>query len=330
MAEAAKNDKEQTDHPSFLKEKHLEFVHNLLFNTEGTPEWFLTEHLRMQAMYWSLSTLFLLKREDIANKEAMVEFVLSCQAENGGFGANASHDPDLTNTLAAIQVLTLFDSIEKIDIEKVTKFLVSLCMEDGSVKGDQWGLEIDSRFSYSLLLALSILGKTSEIDVNKVAEHVGKCRNFDGGFGTVPGAESHAGQIFCGIAALCLADRKDLIDKDAVCWWLAERQLSCGGLNGRPEKLQDVCYSWWVLSGLHALDRLDWIDRDALGKFILSCQDADDGGISDRPEDMADIYHTFFGTAGLSLMGKGNFEAINPVWALPQRIVDSLTSSEKK
>jgi len=327
MAEAAKGDGAAKNSSDYLREKHLEFVKNLLFHSEGTPEWFLTEHLRMQAMYWSLSTLFLLGKEDVADKEAMVKFVLSCQAENGGFGANVSHDPDLTNTLAAIQILTLFNCIDKIDVDKVTEFLVSMCLEDGSVKGDQWGLEIDSRFSYSVLLALNILGRASDVDVNKIAEHVGKCRNFDGGFGTVPGAESHAGQIFCGIAALCLANRKDLIDAEAVCWWLAERQLPCGGLNGRPEKLQDVCYSWWVLSGLHALDRMNWIDKDALEAFILSCQDVDDGGISDRPEDMADIYHTFFGTAGLSLMGKGDFNAINPVWALPQNVVDRLTKS---
>ena len=53
---------------------------------------------------------------------------------------------------------------------------------------------------------------------------------------------------------------------------LCERQTKSGGLNGRPEKLQDVCYSWWCLSALAILDRLHWIDRDALCSFILQCQ----------------------------------------------------------
>lgn len=53
---------------------------------------------------------------------------------------------------------------------------------------------------------------------------------------------------------------------------LCERQTKSGGLNGRPEKLQDVCYSWWCLSALAILDRLHWIDRDALCAFILQCQ----------------------------------------------------------
>lgn len=34
--------------------------------------------------------------------------------------------------------------------------------------------------------------------------------------------------------------RLDLVDKDLVGAWLSERQLPNGGLNGRPEKLEDV------------------------------------------------------------------------------------------
>jgi len=30
---------------------------------------------------------------------------------------------------------------------------------------------------------------------------------------------------------------------------------------GRPEKLPDVCYSWWVLASLKIIGRLHWIDR---------------------------------------------------------------------
>ena len=53
---------------------------------------------------------------------------------------------------------------------------------------------------------------------------------------------------------------------------LCERQTDSGGLNGRPEKLQDVCYSWWCLSALSILGRLSWIDQQALADFILNCQ----------------------------------------------------------
>lgn len=82
-----------------------------------------------------------------------------------------------------------------------------------------------------------------------------------------------------------------------------------------------MCYSWWCLSCLSILGRLHWIDRDALARFILDCQDEEDGGISDRPDDMADVYHTFFGIAGLALMGYPGLAAIDPAWALPVDVV---------
>ena len=91
-----------------------------------------------------------------------------------------------------------------------------------------------------------------------------------------------------------------------------------GGLNGRPQKLPDVCYSWWCLSSLALLDRLHWIDGAALTAFILGCQDPHAGGISDRPDDAADVYHTFFGVAGLSLLGYPGLARIDPTYALPE------------
>ena len=110
------------------------------------------------------------------------------------------------------------------------------------------------------------------IDLPKAVAHVQACANFDGGYGIGPGAESHAGQIFTCVGALAIAGHLDLVDKDRLGAWLSERQLDNGGLNGRPEKLEDVCYSWWVLSSLAMIDRLHWIDGDKLTRFILRCQ----------------------------------------------------------
>jgi geranylgeranyl transferase type-2 subunit beta len=169
------------------------------------------------------------------------------------------------------------------------------------------------------------------VDVDKAVEHIGRCANFDGGFGVTPDAESHAGQIFTCVAALTIADRLDVVDRDRLGAWLSERQLANGGLNGRPEKLEDVCYSWWVLSSLAMIGRLHWIDTSKLISFILRCQvsfasphksvgklrdrleDSELGGISDRPGDMVDVWHTFFGIAGLSLLGFPGLEEVDPV-----------------
>ena len=147
----------------------------------------------------------------------------------------------------------------------------------------------------------------------------------------MPGAESHAGQVFCCVGALAIAGGGALarvVDADVLGWWLAERQVDSGGLNGRPEKQSDVCYSWWILSALRILGRVAWIDADRLAGFILECQDPA-GGIADRPGNTADVFHTFFGVGGLSLLGRMGaagdaHRPIDAVYALPRELVEAL------
>jgi len=123
---------------------------------------------------------------------------------------------------------------------------------------------------------------------------------------------------------LAILNRLDTVDKDRLGAWLSERQLPNGGLNGRPEKLEDVCYSWWVVSSLAMIDRLHWIDGKKLAAFILKCQDTNDGGIADRPGDMVDVFHTVFGIAGLSLLGWQGLEEVDPVYCMPKSITKKI------
>lgn len=110
------------------------------------------------------------------------------------------------------------------------------------------------------------------VDVDKAVAYVKACENFDGSYGRIPGAESHSGQVYTCVGALSITKRLDLANLDRLGAWLSERQLPNGGLNGRPEKLEDVCYSWWVLSSLAMINKVHWIDKEKLTKFILRCQ----------------------------------------------------------
>lgn len=196
----------------------------------------------------------------------------------------------------------------------------------GTFAGDEWSEE-DTRFICTAVLALSLLHLLDVIDVPLAVSYITSCANFDGGYGVCPGAESHSGQIFACLAALTIVGKIDTVDKDKLGRWLSERQVEEGGLNGRPEKLEDVCYSWWVGSSLRMIGRLHWIDGGKLASFILKCQvrvpgcgkevradwpqDPEKGGIADRPGDMVDVFHTVFGIAGLSLLGFPGLEEVD-------------------
>jgi geranylgeranyl transferase type-2 subunit beta len=49
-----------------------------------------------------------------------------------------------------------------------------------------------------------VQGKLEAIDIEKAVKFVVSCMNFDGGFGSRPGSESHAGLIYCCLGMLSI------------------------------------------------------------------------------------------------------------------------------
>ena len=315
-------------------DKHATFVAEYDEREGQTLHYAATRHMRLSGYYWGLTALRLLEPVSAKAREIFpavcrqaLEQVRKARHANGGYGGFEGEDAHLLYTLSAVQVHLLAGEPLTEDEKRATAaFVRGMQNEDGSFRGDEWG-EVDTRFSYVALLTVRLLGLGFEevgISVEKAVEFIDSCKNFDGGYGVCPGAESHGGQVFCCVGALCIANARSHIDAEKLSWWLAERQvLPAGGLNGRPEKLPDVCYSWWDLTALVLLGRKDWIDCELLYKFILEAQDVEGGGIADRPGDVPDVYHTYFGVAGMSLLGKAGVAPMDAALALPCSVLEA-------
>jgi geranylgeranyl transferase type-2 subunit beta len=70
----------------------------------------------LNGLYWGLTALHLLGRPDALPRQETIDFVLSCQSDNGGFGAAPGHDAHLLSTCSAIQILVMIDALD--DLEK--------------------------------------------------------------------------------------------------------------------------------------------------------------------------------------------------------------------
>jgi len=292
-----------------------------------------SQHLRLNAVYWGLCCLELLGAPaETLDRPALRAWTLTCRVPpraggrgpGGGFAPAPGHDAHCLSTLSALQVLALLGDPLLADAafcDSVAAYLAALQRPgEGWFAGDEAGseAEVDTRFSFAALAGLALLRRPAACDAAAAHAFLRRCCNFDGGFGATPGGESHAGQAFTCLAALRLcAPSSSPPDGPRLAHWLAQRQCPGGGLNGRPEKAPDVCYSWWVLSSLALLGKAHWVDGSALAGFILSAQDGAKGGIADRGEDEADVYHTFFGVAGLSLLGYPGLAEVDPTLALP-------------
>jgi geranylgeranyl transferase type-2 subunit beta len=78
-------------------------------------EYWLTEHLRLNGVYWGLTALYLLGHPRALPRDEIVRFVLSCQSENGGFGAAPRHDAHMLSTVSAVQILATVDALDELD-----------------------------------------------------------------------------------------------------------------------------------------------------------------------------------------------------------------------
>jgi geranylgeranyl transferase type-1 subunit beta len=59
---------------------------------------------------------------------------------------------------------------------------------------------------------------------------------------------SIGGTTYCAVAARALGPDREVEGLDDVARWAVQRQL--GGFQGRPGKLEDVCYSFWIGAAL--------------------------------------------------------------------------------
>ncbi|EMG49243.1 Geranylgeranyl transferase type-2 subunit beta [Candida maltosa Xu316] len=311
--------------PPFVKSKHVQYIINQEQNR--TFEYWLSEHLRMNGLYWGVTALITMNELSALPSSEVIKYVLSCWDENSGaFGSFPKHDGHILSTLSALQILKIYSPelsmLTDVQKQKLKDFIIGLQLPDGSFQGDRYG-EVDTRFVYTAVSALSLLGELSDEIGDRASRFIMRCFNFDGGFGLVPGSESHAAQVFTCVGTLAIVGKLGLLTDEKrikMVDWLTERQvLPSGGFNGRAEKLPDVCYSWWVLSSLKMVDSADLIDKERLEEFILECQDLEHGGFGDRPDNATDVYHTCFSITALSLLDyeKYGFIEIDPIYCMP-------------
>lgn len=182
----------------------------------------------------------------------------------GGFGGGPSQMPHAATTYAACLSLCILATSGGVAAEKAKSFLSRIRMplyrwmasllspESGCYRMHTDG-EIDVRATYTIVCCAKLLGTASPfLCQESVSKFILSCQTFEGGIGGEPWSEAHGGYAYCGVAALQLLGKLDILDVPALTGWLVRRQMSFeGGFSGRSNKLVDGCYSFWQGGELH-------------------------------------------------------------------------------
>ncbi|KAJ4808859.1 Geranylgeranyl transferase type-1 subunit beta [Rhynchospora pubera] len=317
----------------FAKERHAAFAEMMLH--ELPRDYASQEINRVTLAYFAVSSLSLLRSLHRVDKDQIATWVLSFQAkpkethnvDDGKFfgfcgsrSCQFSEGPgqsvsNLASTYSALAILKVIGyDFQNFDSSILLESMRSLQMPDGSFMPIDSGAETDLRFVYCAAAISSMLNDWSGMDREKAKDYIIKCQSYDGGFGLIPGSESHGGATYCAVAALflmgfiqndcnnSLSFPTSTIDIPSLVEWCIQRQGADGGFQGRANKDSDTCYAFWVGSVLKMLGLYHLVNKSALRTFLFTCQ-SPYGGFTKFPyEVLPDLYHSYYGFAALSLL----------------------------
>jgi len=265
-------------------------------------------------IFWIVHSLYLMGHVfEKEMKDRIISTLSYLRHPSGGFRGGSAQMPHLAPTYAAVCVLAILQDpkvFEIIDRKATKELLLSLKTSEGGWRLCHNG-EVDVRGTYCALVTASLLNLLDEELTRGVPEFITRCQTYEGGIAGYPGSEAHGGYTYCGLAALELLNKVELVDIDSLLKWLVSRQLSLeGGFSGRTNKLVDGCYSFWVAGCFGIVEaelkrqKSDYqeplFDREALQEYILICSQTKKG-FRDKPGKSPDYYHTCYCLSGLSL-----------------------------
>jgi geranylgeranyl transferase type-1 subunit beta len=254
------------------------------------------------------------------SKSKIIEWIYSLQSNAGFVGGSflgeatscyteakelkyPIHQGHIAMTYTALATLrTLGDDFSRVHCKEIIQGLGALQLDNGSFQCTIYDSEHDMRFLYCACCISHMLNDWSGVNTEKAADYIRQCRSFDGAIALLPGQEGHGGSTFCAVASLVLMEKlDDVLDEEwrrDLIQWCVRRQV--GGMQGRPNKDQDTCYSYWIGGTLRLLGQDDLLDHERLRAFVMKCQ-TQMGGFSKTVGDFPDILHAFYSMAYLSI-----------------------------
>ncbi|KAF5303338.1 hypothetical protein FQA39_LY10077 [Lamprigera yunnana] len=133
------------------------------------------------------------------------------------------------------------------------------------------------------LTALELVDKLNTLPKEEILSFIKQCQDPEsGGISACVGHDPHLLHTLSAVQVLCIYDRLDVIDVEAVVHYVASLQQSDGSFTGDKWGEVDTRFSFCAVATLTLLKRMDAIEIEKAVIFIESCQNFD-GGFGSRP-----------------------------------------------
>ncbi len=297
-----------------LKKRHEKFLARLM-DILPCDRFASLETTRMTLLFFTVSGLDVLGSLESAiteqRKEEIINWIYSLQVSDGFVGSPfipnenvlCSH---IAMTYTALATLTILgDDLSRVDREGIHRGLRKLQTPDGSFMASLEDDNRDMRFVYCAAAICRFLGDDfAGVDKESMLDYIMKSLTYEGAFAQGPDLEAHGGSTYCALASLAILDKLEALDeavREKCLRWCVLRLEE--GFTGRPNKLDDTCYTFWLGASLHLLcgDDITSTMIDHAKNFVFTTQDGVIGGMAKWPDTSPDPLHTYLGLAGLAL-----------------------------
>ncbi|RSH89479.1 hypothetical protein EHS25_002028 [Saitozyma podzolica] len=285
---------------------------------------------RITIAYFCLSALDLLGALDdhvaLEQRQSWADWIWSLQSPSGGFRGSPymttlddhTSPPHLPSTYTALMTLAVLRApLDRLNVPGLISFISSCQCPDGSFSplpaADEYisaGFQNDVRMSYCANVVADVID--AGLPTQTQTDFIARCKTWEGGYASRPGViESQGGTTYCSVAALSMMGTIPE-EPAASIRWLLQRQI--GGFQGRPGKLEDVCYSFWCGAAITILGHAGLINAEADRAFLLAAQ-SPLGGFGKEPDDYPDPFHSYLALAALALSHQdGGLKQLDPRW----------------
>ena len=293
--------------------------------------------------YYVVASLAMLNSLSTVSATQLTQYVIKCQNPNGGFGPviynasaitggeiNYTAQPTFQDGWAAMQIFQLLNATIP---ESVLTAYQSWKQQDLSIAGF---------FGYPSVEA-QYLGVQSLIDLGyndisslrqNITNYINNCSNVDGGYGSLPGANSSLYTTFCAVQAISLLNQNEstyflknspFANASMLTFYISGLQNNATDNGFRmgnitvPEIAADelpevqMVYSlglqndstteatYWALASLESLNRTNAVNLTGAALFLL-CNQAPDGGFSGLRSYRSDMVSTYYAYMALQLL----------------------------
>ncbi|KAK8055758.1 prenyltransferase and squalene oxidase [Apiospora rasikravindrae] len=290
-----------------------------------------TENVSLPGTYFALLTLGLLADEDETsvatafrgvNRIGTLQWIKRLQRPDGSFGEVVNADGSISGgrdmrycyMAATIRWVLRGNEVGKdsdIDVDGMVRHIRKSQAYDGGFAESHMG-ESQAGYAYCAVAALSMLDLTAagadkpnhylKAGIPNIAAMVRWLVSRQIVFTDSDESESEEEEEEGNIIEVPLSEMASLNVTGKV----------LGGFNGRPNKVADTCYAWWVAGALHvlndALPEAASLDGASGREFLLQKTQNAYGGFGKDAGAPPDLFHSYLGLAALATMAGGKTE----------------------